>query len=268
MENQEKIKIVAIDLDGTLLNSDHKVSVKNMGILRKLEGKGIHIVITTGRAYEAMVRFYNEIGLTGEIICYNGAVIYDKDHNIIWKNTLDHDTGLELVKIGEKFETYHHGFIDNKWVLPEMSDIAEKYKHRTGLTETIVDFHQLENIAFTKMMYIGENEILMDIYNVLDDKFGDHLYKAFSNPMFLEIMHRDSSKANALSYLLEKKGLTSDNLMAIGDGYNDFEMLSMAGIGVVMDNAPEELKKHFMHKALSNDEDGVCRYLEKYFGIE
>ena len=62
MENQDKIKMVAIDLDGTLLNSDHKVSVKNMEILRKLEGKGIHIVITTGRAYEAMVRFYNEIG--------------------------------------------------------------------------------------------------------------------------------------------------------------------------------------------------------------
>ncbi len=264
---KNKIKLVAIDLDGTLLNSDHKLSPKNIEVLRNLEEKGIHIIITTGRAYEAMVKFYNEIGLHGEIICYNGSVIYDKNHNPIWKNTLDHKTGLELVKIGEKFNTYHHGFIDNKWVLPEMSDIAENYKHRSGLSETLVDFHQLENIAFTKMMYIGENEILMDIYNVLDDKFGNKLYKAFSNPNFLEIMHRDSSKANALSFLLAMKGLTTENLLAIGDGYNDFEMLSMAGIGVVMENAPEELKKHFTHKALSNNHNGVGKFLKKFFKI-
>ncbi|WP_320046320.1 Cof-type HAD-IIB family hydrolase [uncultured Ilyobacter sp.] len=267
MDDKNKIKIVAIDLDGTLLNSHHEVSPKNVDVLKKLEKNGVKVVITTGRAYEATIKFYKEIGLNGEVICYNGAVVYDKDHNPVWKNILDHETGLELVKVGEKFNTYHHGFIDNKWVLPEMTDIAVKYKERTGLTETLVDFHQLENIAFTKMMYIGENEILMDIYNVLDDKFGDQLYKAFSNPMFLEIMHRDSSKAKALSYLLEKSNLTSDNLLAMGDGYNDFEMLSMAGIGVIMENAPEELKKHFVYKALSNNEDGVGKILESFFEV-
>ncbi|WP_319370890.1 Cof-type HAD-IIB family hydrolase [uncultured Ilyobacter sp.] len=267
METQNKIRLVAIDLDGTLLNSHHEVSLKNAEVLRKLEKAGIQVVITTGRAYEAMTKFYREIGLSGEVICYNGSVVYDKEHNIVWKNILDHETGLELVKIGEKYGIYHHGFIDNKWVVPEMSDMAVKYKERTGLTETLVDFHHLEDVAFTKMMYIGENEMLMDIYNVLDDKFGDQLYKAFSNPMFLEIMHRNSSKANALSYLLEQKGLTTENLLAIGDGYNDFEMLSMAGIGVVMENAPMELKKHFTYKALSNDEDGVGKFLENFFGV-
>jgi Cof subfamily protein (haloacid dehalogenase superfamily) len=258
---------VAIDLDGTLLNSHHKVSPKNIEVLRKLEKKGIKIIISTGRAYEAMVPYYKEIDLHGEMICYNGSAIYDKDHNLLWKNLIDHNTGLELVKIGEKFNTYHHGFIGNKWVLPEMSDIAKIYKERTALTETIVDFHQLEDLAFTKLMYIGENDILQDIYNVLDDKFGNQLYKAFSNPGFLEIMHRDSSKANALSFLLEKYGLTTENLMAFGDGYNDFEMLSMAGIGVIMENAPDELKKQFSHRAKSNDQNGVGQFLETYFKI-
>jgi Cof subfamily protein (haloacid dehalogenase superfamily) len=263
----EQVKVVALDLDGTLLNSNNEISDFNKDILWRLKERGVHIILCTGRPYNAMKKFRDELSLDDHVICFNGANIVDKDEKLVLDTSLDTETSLELVKVGRVRNTYFHGFMEDKWLVPYTNEISEKYKARTGLTETVGALEEVEGLRFTKMMYIGENALLREIYEELDEKLGERVYKAFSNPNFLEVLSGSSSKAKALDFFLKEKGLTPENLLVMGDSYNDLEMLKFAKYGVVMENTPEELKEQFDLIAPGNDEDGVGRYLRDFFEL-
>ena len=263
----EQVKVVALDLDGTLLNSNNEISDFNKHILRKLKDRGVHIILCTGRPYNAMKKFREELSLDDHVICFNGANIVDKDDKLILDTSLDTEISLELVEVGKGRNTYFHGFMKDKWLVPYTNEISEKYKARTGLTETVGALEEVEGLRFTNMMYIGENSLLKEIYEELEERLGDRVYKAFSNPNFLEVLSASSSKAKALDFFLKERGLTSENLLVMGDSYNDLEMLKFARYGVVMDNTPAELKEQFELVAPENDEDGVGRYLKDFFEL-
>lgn len=263
----EHIKVVALDLDGTLLNSNHEISDFNKKMIDKLKERGIQIILCTGRPYNAMKKFRRELSLEDHVICFNGANVIDKDGELVLDTSLDNETSLELVRVGKNRNTYFHGFMEDKWLVPYTNEISEKYKERTGLVETLGDPEKIENLQFIKMMYIGENDLLRDIYDELEEKLGSKVYKAFSNPNFLEVLNGNSSKAKALDFFLKEQGLTSENLLVMGDGYNDLEMLKYARYGVVMENTPPELKEQFELIAPTNDEDGVGRFLKDFFSL-
>jgi len=261
------IKVIALDLDGTLLNSSHEISVFNREIIKKLKEEGVQIILCTGRPYNAMKKFREELDLDDIIICFNGANVIDSNGTFLLNTSLDDYTSRELVKIGERKNIYHHGFIGDQWLIPYFDETAMGYKEKSGLTESIVDFKDIEKLNFIKMMYIGERAVLEEISCELEEKFGSSIYKAFSTANYLEILSSESSKAKALDFYLKSIGLTSENLLAMGDGYNDLEMLKYAGMGVVMENAPEEMKIQFEHIAPDNNEDGVGVYLKDFFNL-
>lgn len=263
----KNIKAVALDLDGTLLNSDHIISDENKKIINELDKKGIEIILCTGRPYKAMKRFREELGLKKPVICFNGASIVDENENFIFSTTLDTPTSRKLIEIGRKYNVYHHGFIENEWLLPFFGEHAREYKERTGLQEKLVNFDDCEELPFLKMMYIAEPEILIEIFDEIDNKLGDSVYKAFSNSNFLEVLNPKCSKAKALDFYLKSKGLDKTNLLSMGDGGNDREMLKFSKVGVVMENASEELKSEFSIIAPSNDENGVAVFLRNFFNL-
>lgn len=264
---RDEVKVIALDLDGTLLNSEHKISDYNKNIIAKLKSRGIQVILCTGRPYNAMKDYRRELNLTDDVICFNGANIIDVDNNLIFDASLDTPTSLELVKVGKAHNMYFHGFMGDKWLVPNESEISKVYAERTGLTPTLGDLENKEDLRFIKMMYIGENEDLKKIYSELDKKLGSSVYKAFSNPNFLEVLNGQCSKAKALDFFLKKQDLTSENLLVMGDGYNDLEMLKYAKYGIVMENTPIELKSQFNRVALHHDSDGVGRYLEEFFNL-
>lgn len=264
---KEDIKVVALDLDGTLLNSQHQISQANKDIIHHLTEKGIEVILCTGRPYNAMKKFRDELGLTNIVICFNGAGVIDKDENYLLNTSLDETISRELVRIGRESDIYHHGFMDTRWLVPFFNETTRGYKERTGLTETLVDFDRVEELKFIKMMYIGDREVLDSIYLELEKKFGDSVYKAFSTTNYLEVLSNKSSKAKALDFYLKSKGLSRDNLLVMGDGYNDLEMIKFAGVGVIMENAPEELKEYGDYIAPSNEESGVALFLKDFFSL-
>ena len=264
---KETIKAIALDLDGTLLNSRNEISDYNKKIINKLKNDGIEIILCTGRPYNAMKKFRDELGLDNTVICFNGASVIDSEGNILLNTFLDNEICRELVRIGRERNIFHHGFMDTRWLVPYFNETTQGYKDRSGLTETIVNFDDIVDLKFIKMMYIGNREILDSIHSELEEKFGDRIYKAFSTTNYLEVLNSHSSKAKALDFYLKKLGLSRDNLLVMGDGYNDLEMLKYAKVGVVMENAPVGLKSEFDYIAPDNNEDGVGKFLKDFFSL-
>lgn len=261
------IKAVALDLDGTLLGSNHEISDENKKIIWELDKKGIEVILCTGRPYNAMKRFKEELDINKPVICFNGAVLVDNNEDFVFSTTLDTPISKVLIEIARKYEIYHHGFVDNDWLLPFRSEYSESYKNRTGLIEKLIDFDDYDELNFIKMMFIGENKKLLKIFNELGEKLGNKIYKAFSNPNYLEVLNPSCSKAKALDFYLKSKGMNKTNLLSMGDGGNDREMLKFSEVGVVMANAPDELKKEFDLQAPSNDSNGVAVFLKEFFQL-
>ncbi|TDT69127.1 hypothetical protein EV215_1469 [Hypnocyclicus thermotrophus] len=262
----KNIKLIVCDLDGTLLNSNHEISDFNIEILKKLKKNGLEIILASGRSYEAMLPTINKLNLTNEIISYNGAAIY-KNNNLIFQKVLSKNISKELINIGKTKNIYFHAFHNFKWYIEEFTNEAKEYKERSGLQEHYIDFSTLENPNFLKLMYISSKENIDILEKFLKEKYKNTIYLGRSNDNFLEVMHKNVSKANALKQILKNKNFNTENIMAFGDGFNDYEMLKYAKIGVVMDNANKKLKSLIKYKTISNDENGVGIFLKKFFNL-
>ncbi len=264
-----EIKAVAIDLDGTLLNSEHKISEYNKKILMELKKKGVKILIATGRIYTSLYKYKKELELDTPVICYNGAVLYNGGTDEkLFELPLEEDVVRELVHLARERNIHLNLFQEEKWYVEYTREELEIYKESSGLDYHILKFEEFESKNFTKLIYISDNEKLLEIEKIIEEKFGDRVYKAFSKPHFLEILHKDVSKGKGLEEALKIMKISPENVIAFGDGYNDYEMLNYAGIGVIMGNAPEKLKGKFKYIAKNNDESGVGVFLKEFLNIK
>ncbi len=261
------IQVVALDLDGTLLNSKHQISSYNSRVLHALTAMGIEIMLCTGRPYRAMKTYYDQLDLESPLICFNGAQIVNSQGEPLLQTTLSHRISQRLVEIGKERGVYTHGFIDDRWLVSELTDAARDYQERSGLKAEVVDFTRIEPLHFIKLMYIADPAELNPLYDQLTNEFGDEIYKAFSWATFLEVLNKDSSKAKALGWYLEYQGLSRENLLVMGDGGNDMDMLEFAGIGVAMENASDQVKGVANRVAPHHEDNGVGRFLADFFKI-
>lgn len=258
-----KYKLVALDLDGTLLNSDHEISDYSGRVLKKLDKLGIKVVIATGRSYSSLKPKIHEYKLEHPVVCYNGAMIRDgKTDKILFNSTLKEDISQTLIDISRRESIHFHGFYLGDFLHEFKSESSDYYESLSGLKGVITDFNDLESYNFTKGMFIGDHDLLKKLEVEIRDKYDGQIYMAFSKPVFLEIMDIEASKAKALDRIIKEYGILREEVIAFGDGLNDSEMLKFAGKGIVMCNGHEDLKKRFENSKYTNDEDGVARYLE------
>ena len=262
------IKGIALDLDGTLLNSEKKISNYNKKIIKQVVASGVTVVIATGRVYEALLSFQEELELKTPIVCYNGAVIIDENGRKIFSKNLERDDTKKLINIARENNIHLNLFKDDKWYVEKEREEVVSYKKLSGLDYIVKDFDEFEELNPIKLMYISDHKKLLNIEKEVDEKLNDSVYRAFSKPYFLEVLHKEVSKGKSIMGLFEKMGFHKDEIMAFGDGFNDYEMLTLVGHGVVMANAPIELKEKIGREALSNDEDGVGRYLANFFNLD
>lgn len=256
--------MIALDLDGTLLNNENTISEYTSDVLKKLDDQGIKIVIATGRSYSSLKPKIKQLKLEHPVVCYNGAMIRDgKTDEILYNSTIPPDIINSLIQIARRESLHFQGFIEGEFYYENESKHSEFYKNLSGLEGKIVNFDTLGTILMTKSMFISEHENLERIEKEVRTKFSDRAYIAYSKPTFLEIMNITASKSKALNKLVLEYGLTSDDVIAFGDGPNDEDMLSYAGKGIVMKNGYSDLKDKFEVSEYTNNEDGVARYLEK-----
>jgi Cof subfamily protein (haloacid dehalogenase superfamily) len=262
------VRAVAIDLDGTALHGDFSMSERTVRALRSCTEKGIAVILCTGRSPVAAERFRSAIGATGPMVFYNGAVVIDAGRgDLLAATLLDADICAYCVGLARRLDVHFHGFLPgDRLVYDRHRSESERYENRTGLVGEAVDLESLferGERGFIKGMFIAEGEILDRIRAELDDRFGGRIYRAKSDPTFLEVMTAGVSKGAALKTALSIRGIAREATIAFGDGENDIPLLAEAGFGVAMANAHPAVLKAADAVAPSNEEDGVASFLER-----
>ena len=261
-------KLVAIDMDGTLLNKSKAVSSKTLNALTEARKKGVHIVLSTGRILKSAERYWNELELSSPIIACNGAVISDENGNVIYKNPIGGELAKNVVEIAVKNNVYFHFYNENTLFSNiYVKEVIDYYADR----DWSINYEIFDNIdglvknninIYKFLMLDNDFNKLRGLHNDLEKLNKIGLTKSGENN--LEVMNTNVSKGMALDYLCEKLNTPRERVIAIGDNENDISMLQFAGLGVAMGNASDYVKSKADYVTLTNDEDGVANIIEKF----
>ncbi|MFD2305718.1 sugar-phosphatase [Enterococcus termitis] len=265
------VKLVAIDIDGTLLDSNRNITPKVKETLQKANEKGIYIVLCTGRPLPGVKEQLTELDLYGDndyVITYNGSLVQaTKSNEIISQYSLSYDDFLEIELMSRKVGTHLHT-IDDKAVYTANRDIGKYTVHEAYLVDMPLKYRAVDemtpDMSIIKMMMIDEPDVLDKAISQLPESFTSKYTTVKSTEFYFEILNKEASKGNALAKLAEHLGIDQSETMAIGDNENDLSMIEYAGIGVAMGNATENIKRAADIQTSSNDEDGVAEVLLKY----
>lgn len=264
---KKKIEAIVLDLDGTLLTSDRKISDKTKEILYKFKEKGTEIIIATGRTYTSLRDYKLMLGVDTPIVCFNGAKVVDGvTEKIIFEYPVEEVEVKKLIELSRETGIHLNLYQDEVWYVESEGEETDIYKKISELDYEYKNFDEFEHYNMTKALFVGENEKLKELEKRINEELGSNINKAFSKLFFLEIFNNKVNKGETLKRLFDMHNINIENVIAFGDGMNDLEMLNVVGEGVVMANAPEELKKSVKSGKTcgSNDEDGIGNYLEQY----
>jgi Cof subfamily protein (haloacid dehalogenase superfamily) len=265
-------QVIATDLDGTLLNSDHQLDPFTVATLRRLEARGLRFVIATGRHFRDVAGIRDVLGIRPYLITSNGARVHDANDARIHA----HDLAPELVRRLVRPEvTGAHGrvivnlFADDAWLIDRDAPNLLALHQDSGFGYAVIDMaaHDGRNIA--KVLYIGEPADLAEVEVNLARQFGDALYVTYSLPDCLEVMAANVSKGRALAFVLDRFGVDARRCVAFGDNMNDIDMLETAGHPFMMNNANPDLIAHLPHvpRIGNNFEAGVAHHLRSLFPL-
>lgn len=262
-----KYKLIALDVDGTLLNDDHELTPGTAETITRLAEQGAEFVLCTGRAPVNSIPFMRKMGLKGYVITHNGAATVD-----VHSEEIVHEFSMEPQGLERYIE-----YCRERGVHYDINTTFTLYvPSASGLSKEALDMYHLYMMEpkdlpawadfsepIVKMTITAEMEELDRIHsdwNLWPQEFN----VLRSGDFFIDIMHKGASKGAALQKLAEKRGIPAEQVMAIGNYYNDLTMLTFAGLGVAMDNSPMEVKAAANAITASNNEEGVKLALEKY----
>ena len=258
------IKLIATDMDGTLLDENGHLPEGFIEILDRIRAKNIKLVVASGRPYYTLQSNFGPIGRYLSFICENGALVVDNG-KIIYESTIDNDTVLDIIKSSKEIAgnvlilcAANCAYVEN------CSDehLAEIKKYYVNL-ETVAD---LANITedIVKVTICNLENSSNNLNTLFKPKFGDRLNVVGSGEIWIDISNNGANKGIALKSLMDADNISKEETMVLGDYYNDIEMLEQAEYSFVMENAPEDMKQYGKYIAASNAEHGVLRAILEY----
>lgn len=265
------IKLVAIDIDGTLLNSNKELTARTKEVIAKAKTQGVKVVLATGRPYPGVVESLKALNLeeNGDfVITYNGSLVQASDtQKTISSYGLTYAEFIEIEALSRQLKVHLHT-IDRENIYTANHHISPYTMHEVGLTGMHLYYRSIdqmtEELEIVKMMMIDEPEILDEAIAKIPDWFKEKYTTAKSAPFYYEILHPQANKGQALSDLAAHLGIKQEETMAIGDNENDLAMIEYAGIGVAMGNAVPALKAVADIETLSNDDEGIAAIFESH----
>ncbi|WP_338449445.1 Cof-type HAD-IIB family hydrolase [Niallia oryzisoli] len=281
------MKLIASDLDGTLLNEKGEISRENVEAIKKAEAKGLHFVVATGRSYDSAKRILTKAGISCPIICLNGAAAYDINGHLTRDIPLDTEACRKIVSACQRAEMYTELFMENnvfssgkenflevaiemfKNVMPNSTDeeirqVVEKRFQDENVQFTDNFEKQLsdeKNRVYKVLSFSLKEDKLSEAYNELKNEPG--IIITSSGHLNLEFNHPDANKGLALQEYSNRLGIQMKDVMAMGDSLNDKTMLQSAGRGVAMGNAAPEIKELCKYTTKQNTEHGVAYAIEE-----
>jgi Cof subfamily protein (haloacid dehalogenase superfamily) len=265
------IKLVAIDIDGTLLNDKREITPEVKSAIRRAKEKGVKIVITTGRPFHGVKDILAELNLLEDgdyVITFNGAlVVRTKDNSEFIRKPLAYEDYLDIERLSRELNVHLHAnaadciYTANrnisKYTVNEAFIVDMPLLYRTPEEMT-------PNLEIIKCMYIDEPEFLDKVIPQIEERFEDRFTMVRSTPFYYELLNREVSKGQAVIALAIKLGFTQSETMAIGDADNDIAMLEVVGHPVAMGNATENILAVARKVTKSNNEHGVAHAIEQW----
>ncbi|MCR1833755.1 sugar-phosphatase [Oceanobacillus caeni] len=263
-------KLIAIDMDGTLLNDRHEVPEDVKYTLSEAKKQGIKIVLCSGRPIGGIRSYIKALNLNQEgdfAIAYNGALVQDTHTNeVVAELSLGHADLVKLYELSMELKTPMH-FFDTKGVYTPNADISDYTVLEAYLSEIPLGYRQVSdiptNISIPKIMFVNHPDKLNRTIEELPKSLNKQYTIVQSAPYFLEFVHPSASKGNAVKMLAEQLGIKQEETMTIGDNGNDLSMIEYAGCGVAMGNAIPEVKAAADFQTRSNNESGVAYAIKK-----
>lgn len=243
MNIRNKIKLIALDLDDTLLMPNVTIPEEVIAVLHEAAAQGVYVVIATGRIYPSAKIYAELIGTDCPIICYNGAMIRKIGEKPLYSAELDTDLMRRVAVFCKERGLYLQMYYEDDIVVKEVCDetLIDPDSKLTNIRE-IGDLTEAELHPSLKMMILDDPKRLERIREEMDVLFGDELHMAASKEYLLEMMPKGVSKRNTLEWYANSLGIAREEVMACGDNTNDMEMVEWAGTGIAVANAVPELK--------------------------
>lgn len=259
-------KLIAIDVDDTLLSDNLTVSEETRGAMAAAIEMGVTVTLATGRMFASAQKIAKGINLNVPIITYQGALVKTLlDGQVLYERSVPADAARELYDYCKKHGLHLQSYVNDELYGTEDNDRIKAYSKLSNIPYLIEpDFSKLIDQPTNKMLMIDEPDRLDEIAVELQSIIGDRVHITKSKAHFLEFMHKEGTKGHALKYMAQHIGCSMEDTIAIGDAWNDREMIQAAGLGVAMGNAVPMLKEIADYVTLSNNEDGVKHVIEKF----
>ncbi|MEH2209084.1 Cof-type HAD-IIB family hydrolase [Nostoc sp.] len=267
------IKLLVLDIDGTIAGHSNTISEPVKQAILAAQARGIQVAIATGRMYRSALRFHQDIGSTLPLMAYQGAWIQDPNTQKIHRHwVVSREIAHQLLDYFEKPELRSllsvHFYINDRLYVRELTKETKIYAERSGVIPIPVgDLRQALTNEPTKILALSDDIDVIDklLGNLRRQYTPAELYLTTSVATFFEATNASVNKGTAVRYLAEELlGLELANVMAIGDNFNDVEMLEYAGLGVAMGNAPSGVQAIAKWVAPSVEQDGAAVAIEKF----
>ena len=261
-----KYKMIAVDLDDTLLAGDLNISTINRQAISHAVSMGVKVTISTGRMFRSTMPYVQQLNLDVPVITYQGALIKNAISNeVVLARSLPLDISLEIIEESRKHGVYIQVYIGDDYYFDKHNGYSQMYYHLSGIegkeVKRLEDFLDVEPL---KVLIMDSPETISYLTGHYADMFRGKAEITISKSNYLEFTNIQASKGSALEYLAQSLGIKREEVIAIGDGYNDISMIKYAGLGVAMSNAPEDVKKYADFITYSNDDDGVAYVIKKF----
>ncbi|MCD7839333.1 MAG: Cof-type HAD-IIB family hydrolase [Erysipelotrichaceae bacterium] len=252
-------KIIFSDVDGTLLNSSHVVTPKTRETLQNLD---IPFVIVSARSPSGIYPILKDNHLTCAIIAYSGGLILDEDGQVLFHQGISKNEAKEIINFLEPFDCSWCAYSLDEWIVKDKNDpriLNEENIVKAYATQGYIDDFKDDQV--NKILCICNKLQTHIIEKALKEKFPQYSIVK-SSDILIEIMQQGINKATAIERLCHIWNIDINDTLAFGDNYNDYEMLKTCGKGILMGNAPDDLKKEFDDITLDNDHDGIYEALK------
>ena len=273
MESQitKRLRLLALDLDDTLLRSDLTISYRTRNAIKRTESEDVIIVLASGRIPEAMIHSSQLLGLNkrpGYLVSNNGAIIQESHTDkIIHEARIDVETALAVCDLASA-EGFDMQIYEDDIMYVTRQNVYSNYDQKlTGIRQVVVEnFRAMVAGGCHKLIIPGEPAHLAHVEKILSTFLEGKVNIFTSRPYFLEVMPKGTNKGSALEMIAKLNGISAEETLAIGDSMNDEAMIRWAGTGVAMANGDERIKSiATIITERNNDDDGVAEIIEKYF---
>ncbi|PKM81078.1 MAG: hypothetical protein CVU89_11080 [Firmicutes bacterium HGW-Firmicutes-14] len=263
---KHKFKLIAADLDGTLLDDQYRVMPELLETVNRARARGVELAVATGRLYPSALPFVSDLEIVLPVIASNGAVVRKPGNGeLICQWTMKRELAIEALKLTENGTAQRFVNVNDAFYTDAPEEASRRYQQALKIQFLRkVPLHEVITEDPIMVVIRDSEEEVARLTGILREHFGDRVYLANSKPFFIDINHPGVSKGSALMDLCRRLGIEAKDVIAIGDGWNDEEMLKAAGIGAAVANAPALLKEKADYVCTHPTFKGVIEIIERF----